>query len=149
MKTEQKNFLKQVTGQESFPFVMEEVAATTSGFVVSEDALEKLVDAAMNNSADANKLPLLQQELDAANTAKENLQTELNAAKETITAKETELSTATARIEELENEGTITQTTKESDKNQKTGKGSFHASEDNPINKMADALLGAPKAKAE
>lgn len=146
MKDSQKAKLKAVTGLKEIPFVTEGIAADTSGHVVSEDGMTRIAEALeASDTAVATATATVQSQLDVANAAKVKAETELAAAKKTITEKETEITTLNTKVEELENDGSVTQTTKEADKNPKKTKG-YNADAD-PINMLADSILGVSISK--
>lgn len=147
MTTKVTEKLKKITGQTDFPFVSNGVAADdANGFVVNEDALVALVEAAES----AETIPALQQTIATANTMLQSATEDLATANGTIatrdariTALEAELVTANASA------GTSFQaTTRDKDEQGGGGKIPYYASDENPANQLADKLLGKPKAKA-
>jgi chromosome segregation ATPase len=145
MTTEQKNKIIAISGQPEFSFITEGVESTETGYIVSEDALTRMaaaLEAAEASTARITELEAqIQQSADQLTTAQEQtqqLQGQLTTAQEQNT-------TLQSRVEELEADGGITQTTKGADP--AVGKVKIAAHEDpkNPLNEMADKLMGAPK----
>ena len=104
-------------------------------------------------AANAQTVSSLNDKIKLANEAKKKADDNLIAAnttiesqKTTLKEKETEITTLNTKVEELENDGSVTQTTKASDKNPKT-KPKAHEDPNNSINSFADRFLGAPVAK--
>lgn len=147
MKDTHKKKLMAVSGMNEIPFVSEGIESGTAGYVVSEDGMTKIAEALEKSETDSSAATeKLQNDLNAANAAKKKAEDDLAAANAAKTKVETDLATATARIEELEADGAVTQTIKQDDKTGKTTV-PYHESADNPLNKIADSLLGAPAPK--
>lgn len=97
MTTKNTDQLKKVTGMTEIPFVSEGIASGTSGFVVSEDGLTALVEASLNVETASARVAELEQQLAAANTAKQTAESNLATANAS-------LQTANNRVAELEAE---------------------------------------------
>lgn len=145
MTTAQKNKLISISGQTEFSFITEGVESTETGYIVSEDALTRMaaaLEAAEASTARITELEgQLQQSADQLATAQQQaqqLQGQLTTAQE-------ENGTLTARVEELEADATITQTTRGGDPSLSKVKVAAHEDPNNPLNEMADKLMGAPK----
>jgi predicted nucleic acid-binding Zn-ribbon protein len=102
MKDTQKEKLKAITGLDAIPFVTAGIAADTAGYVVSEDALTRLVEAAETGEAAQATLATVQAELATANTTLTAAQAAATAAQTELATANTELATAQARIAVLE-----------------------------------------------
>jgi transcriptional accessory protein Tex/SPT6 len=146
MKTEHKSKLIAIVGMPEIPFVSAGISSETDGFVVSEDGLTRIAEALVAGEEAAaqvtNQTLLVQQ----ANEARESAEGALATANETIAANATRIEQLEARVSELENEGGITATSRQEDATGKK-KVKFHESAENPMNKIADSLLGAPVPK--
>jgi hypothetical protein len=77
MTTKNTDQLKKVTGMTEIPFVSEGIASATSGYVVSEDGITALVEASFNAETSAARVAELEQQLAAANTAKQTAESNL------------------------------------------------------------------------
>lgn len=148
MKTEQKSKLIAVTGMPEIPFVSAGVSADTDGYVISEDGLTRVAEAL--EAGDQATAQLADQALQAqqANDARQTAEASLTTANETISANNTRIQQLEARVTELESEGNITNTSRGADTGGKV-KVKFHESAENPMNKIADSLLGAPAPKKD
>lgn len=147
MKDTQKKKLLAVTGMSEIPFVAEGIESTITGHVLTEDAITRVAEALEANDQTAAALQTatariteLETQLQDAGTARQLAETNLATATE-------EIGTLQARVDELESEGGVTKTGKSADGS--PTKAPFHLSENNPMNKIADSLMGKPKAAAE
>ena len=150
MTTKNTDKLKKITGQTDFPFVSAGVVASenANGHVVNEDALVALIEAAEAGEAAQATIAGLQAQLTAAQSAQQSAEAALVSANATIATNTTSINTLEARVAELEEDGSIPPTSRAGDQGGKV-KMSFHKSPENPMNKIADSLLGAPKPVAE
>lgn len=147
MKDTQKAYLKKVNGENDIPFVSEGIAAEASGYILSENALTSLVEAAMNNEGAATKVTALTEQLETANAAKTTAEESLKTANESISAKDEEIVKLKADLEAAESRADeMEEATRETDASGK-GKVPFHLSDDNPMNKIADSVFGKPVTK--
>lgn len=147
MKDTQKQILIAVTGMREIPFVAAGLTLEESGFLLTEDAVTRLSEALETAQAESSQvvslgdqITALQQSLQEATTARETAEAALVIANQTIEANATRI----LQLETDEDGDGLTQTSRNTDNNGKN-KVPFHASAENPINKMADGLMGAPK----
>lgn len=147
MTTKISDKLKKITGQTDFPFVSAGIVASenANGHVLNEDALVALVEAA--DAGEAAQATIADQALQAqqAVAAQQTAEAALATANQTIAANTTRIQELEARVAELEGEAGVTNTNKEKDGAE--GKVAFHESAKNPMNQIADSLLGAPVTK--
>jgi transcriptional accessory protein Tex/SPT6 len=146
MKDTQKNKLKAVTGMNEIPFVMEGIAAETSGHVISENGMSLIAEALEAADAQAAGLTAVQASLETAQAATATAETALATATETIATRDARIAELEAQVEELEADGGVTNTSRALDPAKKVKVKSYESAED-PINKMIDGILGAPKKK--
>jgi hypothetical protein len=151
MTTKNVTQLKKVTGQTDIPFVSAGVTVheNVSGHVISEDGLTALVEASFAGEAAAARVTALEQERDAAVTARTTAENNLATANTTIATRDARITELEARVAELEDEAPISNTSRAEDKGGKGAKVAFHLSDENPMNKLADSLIGKPVAKKE
>lgn len=147
MKDAQRNALLKISQQNELPFISEGMESSAVGYIVSEDALTRIAAAleaaetsATASAETATQLTTAQEQLTAAQTQIQDLQGQLTTAQEAN-------GTLQARVDELEAEGGLTQTTRAEDPKLKGEKVGAHEDPKNPLNAMADKLLGAPKPK--
>lgn len=148
MKDTQKKKLLAVTGMTEILAISEGIEAGANGFIISEDGLSKIAEALEAGDAATAKLQDQALQAQQAVAAQQKAEGELKTANEKIAADAKNIATLTARVAELEEEAPVTATTKTKDGGGKN-KVPFHASAENPMNKIADSLLGKPKAKAD
>jgi hypothetical protein len=88
-------------------------------------------------------------ERDAAVTARTTAENNLATANTTIATRDKRITELEARVAELEDEAPISNTSRAEDKGGKGAKVAFHLSDENPMNKLADSLIGKPVTKKE
>lgn len=101
MKTEQKDFLKKVTGMDSIPFVTAGIAADADGYVISEDGLTKLAEAGMANDTTSTKVTELETAATAAATKITALESQVQILGTEKANQATEITTLKAEVEKL------------------------------------------------
>ncbi len=147
MTTEQKNKLIAISGQTEFSFITEGVESSATGYIVSEDALTRLATSLEESDVLATRngelVQQAQQSADQLATAQAQVQ-QLQADLSTAQGQNTTLQ---ARVDELEAAGGVTQTQKEADDLNDKNKLGAHEDPNNPLNKIADGLLGKPAIK--
>lgn len=134
------------TKSESILAVVENLPVDANGYFMTEEQMtaveERLVSDAAAIANHATELQALGAQVTSTNEALTTANAALATAKGTITAKDQEIATLQATITELENK---TEDPKQTSK-AKDETGSKKEAWENPMNKLADSLLGAPKA---
>lgn len=148
MKDSQKKKLLAVTGQAEIGFIASGIESSETGHIISEDGLTRIAEALEGADVTAAALTQTESNLEAANTARTAAEAELETRTQELATANTRIQELEARVTELENESGIENTTKQEDKI-KAGKKPYHASDENPMNKIADGLLGKPRQAEE
>lgn len=101
MKTEQKDFLKKVTGMDNIPFVSAGIASDADGFLVSEDGLTKLAESAMAGDAAVEKVSNLETAATASTEKIAGLEAQVQTLTNEKTAADAKVVSLTAEVEKL------------------------------------------------